>query len=289
MLELLRQSASSPITLLYAMVLGVAALGIAAELLVSAVTGRRLFSLADSAANVAMYTGYVAVGLVWVHVVFIIYTAVADHALVQFTVGGWHIGNNGLWWEWLVLFVLEDLCFYCFHRSSHRVRFLWASHVSHHSSRHFNLTVAFRQTWVPFSAVVFWLPLLLLGFDPLMVMTVQFASLSYQELLHTQLLPRLGPIEWIFNTPSHHAVHHGHNPAYVDKNFGGVLIIWDRLFGSFAQHEGDCGKKIEFGIGKKFESHNPITIAFHEWWAMAKGLVRSRSAKQALVEIVGPP
>ena len=285
MLELIRQSIESPITLLYVMVLGAALAGSAVELVVSTLGQKRLFSLDDSAANLTLYAGYVLIGLVWVHVVFIIYTTVADHALVSFTVGGWHLGNNGLWWEWLLLFVLEDLCFYTFHRASHRVRFLWASHVTHHSSRHFNLTVAFRQTWVPFTAVIFWIPLLLIGFDPLMVMTVQFVSLSYQELLHTQLVPSLGPIGWIFNTPAHHAAHHGRNAPYVDKNFGGVLIIWDRLFGSFARREGP----IEFGIDNSFASHNPITIAFHEWWSMAKGLASARSFRAALAEIVGRP
>ncbi len=118
-----------------------------------------------------------------------------------------------------------------------------------------------------------------------MVMSVQFLSLSYQELLHTQLIPRLGPLEWIFTTPSHHAVHHGLNDAYIDKNFGGVLIVWDRLFGTYAERN----EAVRFGINETFRSHNPLVIAFHEWWAMAVGVVGSRSLRQLGVVVFGRP
>jgi sterol desaturase/sphingolipid hydroxylase (fatty acid hydroxylase superfamily) len=271
--------------LLYAVALSLAGAGMMLELAVGVIARRPLYGARDTIANLALYAGFVALNVVWVRAVFHIYVWTSDRALVQWPVGGWHLGQDGLWWEWLALFLLEDLCFYWFHRASHRIRLYWASHVTHHSSERFNMSVAFRQTWVPFPAVVFWLPLLLVGFDPLMVMALQALSLFYQDLLHSQLWPRLGPLEWIFNTPRHHAVHHGSNARYIDRNYGGVLIVWDRLFGTFARQT----EPVRFGLTHRLESHNPIVIAFHEWVAMARGLLRARSLGAAAGELVGPP
>jgi sterol desaturase/sphingolipid hydroxylase (fatty acid hydroxylase superfamily) len=270
----------SPLTLLYAAGLTLSGFGIVGEVLVA----RRLYSVRDTAANLALYAGFFALNLGWAHGIFEVYAWGARHAIAHVTIGGWHTGQHGLAWEWVALVVAEDVCFYWFHRASHRVRILWASHVTHHSSQTFNLSVAFRQTWLPFLGVVFWLPLALVGFDPLMIMTVQVFSLFYQELLHTQLAPRLGPIEWIFNTPSHHAIHHGSNLPYIDKNYGGVLIIWDRLFGTFARRSED----IRFGLTKNLATHNPIVIAGHEWWAML-GDVWRRAPVGKVTAVLGPP
>jgi sterol desaturase/sphingolipid hydroxylase (fatty acid hydroxylase superfamily) len=285
MLDELIARAGSPIALLYAAGLSLSGVGIVGEIVVGRVSGRRLYGLGDTLANLAMYVGYFALNLLWAHGLLAIYLWASQHAVAHVTVGGWHVGQHGLAWEWLLLFVLEDLCFYAFHRASHRMRILWASHVTHHSSRYFNLSVAFRQTWLPFTGVVFWLPLLLIGFDPLMVMTVQVISLFYQELLHTQLVPRLGPIEWIFNTPRHHAIHHGSNAPYLDKNYGGVLIIWDRMFGTFARES----EPVRFGLTKDLHSHNPIVIACHEWWAMVVDIVRAPRLFAKLAAVLGPP
>jgi sterol desaturase/sphingolipid hydroxylase (fatty acid hydroxylase superfamily) len=277
--------AGSPIAFLYAAGLSLSGVGIVGEVVVGRVTGRKLYGLGDTLANLAMYAGYFALNLVWAHGLLAIYLWASQHAVAHVTIGGWHVGQHGLAWEWLLLFVLEDLCFYAFHRASHRMRILWASHVTHHSSRYFNLSVAFRQTWLPFLGVLFWLPLLLIGFDPLMVMTVQVVSLFYQELLHTQLVPRLGPIEWVFNTPRHHAIHHGSNAPYLDKNYGGVLIVWDRLFGTFARER----EPVRFGLTKELRSHNPIVIAGHEWWAMLVDVVRAPRLRAKLGAVLGPP
>ena len=119
-----------------------------------------------------------------------------------------------------------------------RCALLWAAHVNHHSSQHYNLSTALRQPLLtPFTGPVFWAPLALLGFPPWMILTAQAWSLLYQFWLHTEAIDRLGPLEWILNTPSHHRVHHGKNVPYLDKNHGGILIIWDRLFGTFAREE----------------------------------------------------
>ncbi|MES2854477.1 MAG: sterol desaturase family protein, partial [Bdellovibrionota bacterium] len=176
-------------------------------------------------------------------------------------------------WHWLLLFILDDFCYYVFHRTSHKVRFLWASHVTHHSSMNFNFSVGFRQTWLPFFAVIFWLPLAWIGFEPLMIMTMQFMSLVFQALLHTQMVRSYGPLDLIFNSPSHHRVHHGTQTQYIDKNFAGVLIIWDRMFGTFVKEK----EAPVFGIGNLAPVHNPLSIAFGEYRAMIKDLWRKNA------------
>jgi len=239
-----------------------------------------LFGWRDTLANLVMYVGYFSINVFWVPVVFLIYTGVHAWAPIQLGAGGWHVGAAGWWWEWLLLFILEDLCFYGFHRASHRFSWLWASHVTHHSSRHFNLSVAMRQTWTPFVAIPFWLPLLLLGFDPLMVMTVQMISLFYQLFLHTQLVGHLGPLEYVFNTPRHHRLHHAVNAPYLDRNFGGILIIWDRIFGTLARAQ--PGVAVRYGVRPAFHSHNPLRIAFQEWFRVL------RRRRPAAGEVDGP-
>jgi sterol desaturase/sphingolipid hydroxylase (fatty acid hydroxylase superfamily) len=276
--------AGSPLTLLYAAGLTLSGFGIVGELCIGALTRRPLYSTRDTLANLVLYAGYFALNVMWAHGIFACYAWASRHAILHVTVGGWHVGQAGLAWEWIALVILEDLCFYWFHRASHRIRILWASHVTHHSSQHFNLSVAFRQSWLPFLGVVFWLPLALIGFDPLMIMSVQVVSLFYQELLHTQLAPSFGPLEWIFNTPRHHAVHHGSNPSYLDKNYGGVLIIWDRMFGTFARRR----EPIRFGLTHELGSHNPIVIAGHEWCAMLAELWR-RPISGKLAAVFAPP
>ncbi|MDP2228596.1 MAG: sterol desaturase family protein [Moraxellaceae bacterium] len=258
----------SPVAAVYAAGYALWAVLMLAEAGIGRWQQRPLYAWRDSLTSLCMYVGYFAINLLWVPVVFLLYTWMHDHAIFQIGIGAWHTGGGGRWWEWALLFVLEDLCFYAFHRSSHRFSVFWAAHVTHHSSRYFNLSVAFRQTWTPFVAVLFWLPLPWLGFDPLMVMTMQMISLFYQLFLHTQLVPALGPLEWVFNTPQHHRLHHAVNAPYVDRNFGGILIIWDRLFGTFAAEQAQ--EPPRFGIRPDLVSYNPVTVAFHEWVRLLK-------------------
>lgn len=262
----------SPVVMVYAVGYSLWAVLMLAEAGYGHWKGGGYYRLKDTLTNLAMYSGYFIINLLWVPVVFLIYSAVHAHALFRIGVGGWHTGGQGHAWEWLLLFLLEDLCFYAFHRCSHRLSWLWAAHVTHHSSSCFNLSVAMRQTWTPFFAILFWLPLPFLGFDPLMVMTLQMASLFYQLFLHTQMLPRLGWLELVFNTPSHHRLHHAVNRPYLDRNFGGVLIVWDRLFGTFAAEQAD--EPPRYGIRPALESHNPLRVAFHEWWRLLGSLWR---------------
>lgn len=197
------------------------------------------------------------------------------------------LGHAQLWWSWLLLFFAEDLCYYWFHRSHHGVRLLWAAHVNHHSSRYFNLSTALRQPWfTPVTGPIFWLPLAFLGFPPAMILTAQAISLIYQFWIHTEAIDKLPrPLEWLLNTPSHHRVHHGKNVAYLDRNHGGVLIIWDRLFGTFARE----GEPVRYGITHDLTTFNPLRIASHELQALAHDLRRARSLRSALSYLFAPP
>lgn len=174
---------------------------------------------------------------------------------------------DNVWWAWVLLIVAEDFCYYWFHRVHHESRWFWAAHVNHHSSRHYNLSTALRQSWTtPFTGFLFWAPLPLLGFHPAMILGAKAISLLYQYWLHTELVGRLGPFEWVFNTPSHHRVHHGRNPQYLDRNYGGILIIWDRLFGTFELEQ----EEVDYGLTKNLTTFNPWKIAWHEWVAMLR-------------------
>ena len=184
-------------------------------------------------------------------------------------------------WSWPILFLGEDLCYYWFHRAHHEVRVLWAAHVAHHSSQYFNLSTALRQPWLtPFTGPLFWLPLALIGFAPERILFAQALSLMYQFSIHTEAVRRLPrALEWWLNTPSHHRVHHGKNVVYLDRNHGGVLIIWDRLFGSFEAER--AGERVRYGLTHDLESYNPLRIASHEWRAIARDLRRARSLRDA--------
>jgi sterol desaturase/sphingolipid hydroxylase (fatty acid hydroxylase superfamily) len=179
----------------------------------------------------------------------------------------------------------DDFFYYWFHRLHHEVRFLWAAHVNHHSSRHFNLSTALRQSWTTFTSPLFYLPLPLLGFDPLLVITVHSVNLLWQFWIHTELIGRLGPLEAVLNTPSHHRVHHGRNVQYLDRNHGGMLIVWDRLFGTFEQER----ERVDYGLTKNLESFSPWEIAFHEWRAMLRDARRAGSLGDALRTLLLPP
>ncbi len=166
------------------------------------------------------------------------------------------------WWTWALLFFIDDLAYYWFHRISHETRLFWNFHVVHHSSEHYNLSVAVRQSW--FSGLLHWIfyaPIMLIGFAPWMFALMHGFNLIYQFWIHTKLIDRLGPLEYILNTPSHHRVHHGVNNRYLDRNYAGVLIIWDGIFGSFTEET----EEPRYGIIKPIKSYNPLWINTHAW------------------------
>lgn len=218
----------------------------------------------DTLTSLAMGTGSSLIGALEAGSVMALYVWLSGFRLFDI---GWQ------WWAWAGCFVLDDLAYYWFHRSAHRVRWFWASHVNHHSSQHYNLSTALRQTWSGMIALgfVFRLPLLLIGFPPAMIVFCAGLNLVYQFWFHTEAIgkcPRW--FEAVMNTPSHHRVHHATNPLYLDRNYAGVFIVWDRLFGTFqAEREGE---PIHYGIVKQLGSFNLLWTAFHEWIGIARDL-----------------
>ena len=187
------------------------------------------------------------------------------------------------WIALLGLFLGSEFLYYWHHRASHRIRWLWATHAVHHSSTRLNLTAAIRLGWTAGLSghVLFMLPLPLLGFHPLMILGALALNLAYQFFIHTELVPRLGVLEWVLNTPAHHRVHHASNQACLDRNYGGVLIVFDRLFGSFAE-------ALRYGLAGRAPSHNPFRIALGEWVLMLRDAWRARGWAR-LRALFGPP
>lgn len=179
------------------------------------------------------------------------------------------------WWAWLLLFVLDDFSYYWFHRANHSVRLLWAGHVNHHSSQYVNLGTALRQgVGERLHKYLFWLWLPLLGFDALMIVTMMAISLFYQFWIHTEAVRKLPVVlEWLLNTPSHHRVHHASNTDYLDCNHGGVLIVWDRLFGTFSPER--SAQPCRYGLTKNIADDRPWTVLSHEYLALWRDLRRA--------------
>ncbi len=193
------------------------------------------------------------------------------------------------WWAWALLFFGEELCYYGYHRSAHRVRWFWATHAVHHSPNQLTLATAMRLGWTGkiTGTALFFAPLVWVGFSPLAVALAVAANLLYQFWLHTTWIPKLGAFEWWFNTPSHHRVHHGSNPEYLDCNYGGVLIVFDRLFGSFVEERADVPPR--YGLTTPLLTYNPLRVAFHEWWNLARDLHAARSAGNVWRALFAPP
>lgn len=187
---------------------------------------------------------------------------------------------------WSVLLIAQDFMFYWLHRIDHYCRLFWAVHVTHHSSEEFNLTVGFRSSvFQPLYRFIYFIPLSLLGFDPLDVMFIYAATQIYGILIHTKTVGKLGFLEWFLSTPSHHRVHHASNIKYLDKNMGMVFIIWDRLFGTFEEEN----EEVTYGLTSNIKTYNPITLVFHEWQAIWNDLKKPSSFKDKFMYIFGPP
>ena len=235
------------------------------EFVVSSNKNMKSYTAKDAFSSIAMGLGNVFIGFLSKLFVF---------AALYYVYESFRIFTIPItWWSFVILFFLDDFSYYWFHRTSHENRFFWASHVVHHSSRHYNLSTALRQTWTGgFYSFIFWLWLPLLGFHPGMILFQMSISLLYQFWIHTELIQQMPKwIEFFFNTPSHHRVHHGSNPIYLDRNHAGILIIWDRLFGTFQpelKHE-----KVKYGLVVNIKTYNPILIAFNEWGALFKDLI----------------
>ncbi|MDZ4842691.1 MAG: sterol desaturase family protein [Hyphomicrobium aestuarii] len=192
-------------------------------------------------------------------------------------------------WSLLALFVGVEFSYYWFHRASHRVRWLWATHAVHHSATHFNLSAAIRLGWTGqlTGAFVFFLPLALIGFHPVAIGLMVSLGLLYQFFLHTAYDVRFGPLEWVLNTPTHHRVHHASNETCLDKNYGSTLIVFDWMFGTFAQ--APAGEPLRFGLKDRFPSNNPFEIALGEWRRLLCDLWAAPNFAARLKVLFGAP
>ena len=197
--------------------------------------------------------------------------------------------SMSLWWTWVVALVLVDFAYYWQHRMSHRIRLFWAAHSVHHSSQHFNLSTAVRLPWLipgSFLSASVYVPLALIGIPVWMIFLSQAVVLLYQFPIHTERIDRLPRvIEYWFNTPSHHRVHHGANNPYLDRNYGGIFIIWDRMFGSYAEEL----EPVKYGLTKNIDTHNPIKVNFHEFGVMMRDVWRAKSWRGRIGYLLRPP
>lgn len=235
-------------------------------------------SVADSATSVSMGIGYLGVAGLFHAVSLIGYSAIYQAV-------PWKLPATA-WYTWVLLFFAIDALWYAVHRFSHRVRIAWAAHQAHHSSEHFNFSTALRQKWNLWFETLAWIPLPLLGFPPWMIYVGFSLNLICQFFVHTETvdrLPRL--VEFLFNTPSHHRVHHGSDPEYLDKNYGGILIIWDRLFGTYAKET----HRPTYGLTTPVGTHNLLKLQFHEYVSLLNDLRRARNWREVLGHTFGPP
>ena len=251
------------------------------EMIVAWVKDRRRYEPKDTLTSLALGTGSSVAG------------ALTTGLLYGLAVWLWQfrLFTIGYAWYWFALcFVIDDFAYYLFHRSAHRVRWFWASHVIHHSSQHYNLSTALRQTWTGFISVAFLfrLPLFLIGFPPAMVFFVGGINLIYQFWIHTEVIGRMPRwFEAVMNTPSHHRVHHATNPRYLDRNYAGVFIVWDKWLGSFEPERDDDAPR--YGIVKNLGSFNLLWAAFHEWVGIAKDVWAAPGLRAKLGYLVMPP
>lgn len=248
------------------------------ELAWSAWTGRKVYRFNDFVANISCGIGSQVVDAFTKAGIFAVYLAVYDNWRL-FT-----LENSVL--TWVATFLLVDLLYYWFHRLSHEINFLWAAHIVHHQSEEYNLSVALRQSWWQgLFSFWFYIPIALLGVHPLTIVTVGAFVTLYQFWIHTKAVDKLGPVEWLFNTPSHHRVHHGSDPKYIDRNHAGTLIIWDKIFGTFQIEE----EEPVYGITMPLGTWDPVKANFHYYqdlFAMAK---RSTRWSDKLRVFIKPP
>lgn len=211
--------------------------------------------------------------------------ALLGYAAIYAYLAPWQLPADR-WYTWVIALLGVDLLFYTYHRVAHRVRLIWATHQAHHSSRYYNFATALRQKWNNSGEILMWIPLPLLGVPPWMVFASFSVNLIYQFWVHTERIDKLWrPIEFVFNTPSHHRVHHGMDPEYLDKNYGGILIIWDRMFGSYQ----DELFRPHYGLTKQVETFNIWTLQTHEYVAIARDVRRARRWRDKLGYAFGPP
>ena len=250
------------------------------EVIFSSFTNKNLYKKEDTLCTVGLLTGNILMVFILKGATLALHFYLYQFKLINIS------EILPIWALWILTFVMIDFVFYFYHRISHRVNFLWAIHMSHHSSEEMNFAVSFRQAWFgPVSKIPFFMTLPLLGFDPTIIAVAGVISTLWGIVGHTQIIGNLGPLEWIFNTPSHHRVHHGANPQYIDKNYGNLFIIWDRIFGTFEPED----EPVKFGLVRNVNTFNPTKITFMGWIEIFNNIKGSKNFNEALYYFLGPP
>lgn len=235
------------------------------------------YAVKDTATSLSMGLGSLAFDLLWGLVPALVYSAIYAATPLEVPIT----------WQWILVCLLaQDFFYYWSHRSHHVIRLLWASHVVHHSSQRFNLSTALRQPWTGFTSWLFYLPMIALGVHPAVLAFCSSVNLVYQFWIHTERIDKLPRFfEFLFNTPSHHRVHHASQGGYLDRNFGGILIVWDRMFGSFAPEI----ERPVYGLTKNISTYNPVRVALHEYASIGRDLRAASGMKERLGRIfMGP-
>ncbi|OUC77012.1 sterol desaturase family protein [Gordonia lacunae] len=233
----------------------------------------------DARSSVSMGLVSIATSTFWKFLGLLLYSALFAY------VAPWQFPASE-WYTWVIAFAGVDFLFYWSHRVSHRVRLVWATHQAHHSSEYFNFATALRQKWNISAAVLMWIPLPLLGVPPALVFAAYSLNLIYQFWIHTERIGTLwAPFEFVFNTPSHHRVHHGCDPEYLDRNYGGVFIVWDRMFGTFTPEI----RRPRYGLTTPVDTYNILRLQTHEYAAIARDVRGASSWRARLGYVFGPP
>ncbi len=242
-----------------------------AEWVISYFKKKNYYDTKDTLAATAIGLGNVAISAMLKIITFAV-------VLFFYNLVSWSIPF--VWWAYILCFIWIDFWRYWAHRIAHENRFWWATHVTHHTSEKYNWSVSFRLGWTQHIKLIFFIPVALAGFHPVIFFICHQIAVLYQFWIHTEYIRRLPkPIEFFFTTPSHHRVHHARNDKYLDKNYGSTFIIWDRIFGTFQGEE----EEADYGITKPVKSYNPVYLCFHEWMDIVKDIKNSKSLREAYV------
>jgi sterol desaturase/sphingolipid hydroxylase (fatty acid hydroxylase superfamily) len=248
------------------------------EVLASYWQNKKYYDKVESVGALGLGVGNIIIST-WIKVV-LFYAAVWIYNMVP-----WRMELN--WWTLIPCYILFDLCSYWAHNISHRQRFWWATHVAHHSGEHYNLSVAFRLSWVQYLKIVFLFPIPLMGFHPIIFFVTNQIAILFQFWVHTEYIRKLPPFfEYVFATPSNHRVHHGSQKKYIDKNFGATFIFWDRIFGTYQKEE----EQAVYGLTENItHKGNPFYINFHEYASMMKDVYHAKTLREKIFYIFGNP
>jgi sterol desaturase/sphingolipid hydroxylase (fatty acid hydroxylase superfamily) len=250
---------------------------IAIELIVSNLRAKKVYSFKGVLENIYLSVINMGLDIIMRGAALLTLEVVYDWRVIDWTAGVVY---------WSALLIAEDFIYYWLHRIDHHCRLFWAVHVTHHSSEEFNLTVGFRSSvFQPLYRFIYFMPLALLGFRGIDIFLMYSITQLYGILVHTQLVKKLGFLEYILVTPSHHRVHHASNLQYLDRNFGTVFIFWDKLFGTFTPEM----EEVKYGLTKPVKNVDPISLVTHEWKRLAEDVKQHRLWKDKIRSIIGRP